>query len=166
MSQLRAAVRVLAGFDLPPDEVLRRLDRLAEHLDAIQCATCLYATIDLSTRICALSRAGHPPPILVYPDGTASVLDLPSGLALGIGDPDHSQAFATTEVTIPAGGTLALYTDGLVESREQDIDTGIATLVDHLRSPGPTLDATCATIIGALPTQYDDVALLLARIPG
>ncbi|MFC6083906.1 SpoIIE family protein phosphatase [Sphaerisporangium aureirubrum] len=164
MSQLRASVRTLAGFDLPPDEVLRRLDLMAGDMDAIQCATCLYATIDLSTRICALSRAGHPPPILVYPDGTASVLDLPTGLALGVGDPDHSQTYATTEVTIPAGATLALYTDGLVESREQDIDTGIAALVDHLRSPGPTLDATCATIIDALPTQYDDVALLLARI--
>ncbi|MEO3809983.1 SpoIIE family protein phosphatase [Sphaerisporangium sp. B11E5] len=164
MSQLRASVRTLAGFDPPPDEVLRRLDLMAEDLDAIQCATCLYATIDLSTRVCALSRAGHPPPILVNPDGTASVLDLPSGLALGVGDPDHSQAFVTTQITIPAGGTLALYTDGLVESREQDIDTGIAALLERLRSPGPTLDATCAAITDALPTQYDDVALLLARV--
>ncbi|GAA1504259.1 hypothetical protein GCM10009677_40520 [Sphaerisporangium rubeum] len=164
MTQLRASVRTLAGFDLPPDEVLRRLDLMAGDLDAIQCATCLYAVIDLPARTCALSRAGHPPPILVHPDGTATVLDLPAGLALGVGDPEHSLVFETTHVTVPAGATLALYTDGLVESREQDIDTGIATLRDHLRSPGPTLDATCAAVIDALPVQYDDVALLLARV--
>jgi hypothetical protein len=164
MGQLRAAVRALAGFDLPPDQVLRRLDQMAEDLDSIQCATCLYAIIDLDTRTCALSRAGHPPPILVQPDGTASVLDLPSGLALGLGDPAFSRAFTTTEVTIPVGSTLALYTDGLVESREQDIDTGIATLQNALGSPRGTLESTCETIINALPKQYDDVALLLTRM--
>jgi GAF domain-containing protein len=163
MSQLRAAVRALAGFDLPPDQVLRRLDLMAEDLDSIQCATCLYATIDLATRICALARAGHPPPILVHPDGTASVLELPAGLALGLGDPAFSGAFSTTEVTIPVGSTLALYTDGLVESREQDIDVGIATLQHALGSACGTLESTCDAIIGALPRQYDDVALLLTR---
>ena len=89
-------MRALAGFDLPPDQVLRRLDRLAEDLHSIQCATCLYATVDLTTRTCALARAGHPPPILVSPGGTASVLDLPSGLALGLGDPSFYRAFSTT----------------------------------------------------------------------
>ncbi|GAA3826710.1 hypothetical protein GCM10022226_54380 [Sphaerisporangium flaviroseum] len=163
MGQLRAAVRALAGFDLPPDQVLRRLDRMAEDLDSIQCATCLYAIVDLTTHTCSLARAGHPPPILVHPDGTASVLDLPSGLALGLGDATFSRAFSTTEVALPVGSTLALYTDGLVESREQDIDTGIAALQEALGSPGDTLEATCAAIIGALPKQYDDVALLLTR---
>ncbi len=163
MGQLRAAVRALAGFDLPPDQVLRRLDLMAEDMDSIQCATCLYATIDLDTRTCAVARAGHPPPILVYPDGTASVLSLPSGLALGLGDPTFSGAFTTTEVTFPVGSTLALYTDGLVESREQDIDTGIATLQEALGSPHGTLESTCDAIISALPKQYDDVALLLTR---
>ncbi|MEU8266788.1 SpoIIE family protein phosphatase [Sphaerisporangium sp. NPDC049002] len=163
MGQLRAAVRAFAGFDLPPDQVLRRLDRMAEDMDSIQCATCLYATVDLATRTCALSRAGHPPPILVHPDGTASVLALPSGLALGLGDPTFSRAFTTTEVRIPVGSTLALYTDGLVESREQDIDSGIAALKEALSSPRDTLESTCDAIIAALPKQYDDVALLLTR---
>ncbi|MDH2429123.1 SpoIIE family protein phosphatase [Sphaerisporangium sp. TRM90804] len=163
MGQLRAAVRAFAGFDIPPHEVLRRLDLMAEDMESIQCATCLYATVDLATRTCALSRAGHPPPILVDPAGTASVLDLPTGLALGLGDPDFSHAFCTTEVDIPPGSTLALYTDGLVESREQDIDTGIATLVGHLSSPRATLEASCDAIIAALPHRYDDVALLLTR---
>lgn len=163
MGQLRAAVRALAGFDLQPDQVLRRLDRMAEDIESIQCATCLYATVDLATRTCALSRAGHPPPILVHPDGTASVLSLPSGLALGLGDPTFSGAFTTTEVTIPVGSTLALYTDGLVESREQDIDSGIAALQEALGSPRDTLESTCDAIIAALPRQYDDVALLLTR---
>ncbi len=163
MGQLRAAVRALAGFDLAPDQVLRRLDHMAEDIDSIQCATCLYAIVDLVTRTCSLACAGHPPPILVGPDGTASVLDLPPGLALGLGDPAFSRAFRTTEVTMPAGSTLAFYTDGLVESREQDIDSGIAALQAALASPRGTLEATCDTIIAALPRQDDDVALLLTR---
>ena len=163
MGQLRAAVRALAGFDLQPDEVLRRLDRMAEDMDSIQCATCLYAIVDLGTGTCALARAGHPPPIMVHPDGTTVVLALPSGLALGLGDAVFSGAFTTTEVSFPAGSTLALYTDGLVESRVQDIDTGIASLRAALAAPLDTLDTTCGAIVGALPKQYDDVALLLTR---
>jgi hypothetical protein len=163
MGQLRAAVRAFASFDLPPDQVLHRLDRMAEDMHSIQCATCLYAIVDLATRTCALARAGHPPPILVHPDGAVSLLDLPSGLALGLGDPAFSTAFSTTEVPIPLGSTLALYTDGLVESREQDIDTGIAALQGALGSPRDTLEATCDAIINALPKHYDDVALLLTR---
>ncbi|GII66309.1 hypothetical protein Skr01_63940 [Sphaerisporangium krabiense] len=165
MGQLRAAVRALAGFDLTPDEVLRRLDRMADDMHSIQCATCLYAIIDLRTHTCAISRAGHPPPILVGPDGAAVVLDLPSGLALGLGDPDFAGAFTTTEFAMPPGATLAFYTDGLVESREQDIDTGIATLRTSLTAPHKSLDAACSAIVDALPRQYDDVALLLTRIP-
>ncbi|MFC4531352.1 SpoIIE family protein phosphatase [Sphaerisporangium dianthi] len=163
MGQLRAAVRALADIDQPPDQVLRRLDRMAEDMDAIQCATCLYAIVDLATHTCALACAGHPPPILLRPDGGASVIDLPPGLALGLGDPTFARAFTTTEVAMPAGSTLAFYTDGLVESREQDIDRGIATLQRALASPRPTLESTCEAIITALPRQYDDVALLLTR---
>ncbi|RCG22763.1 GAF domain-containing protein [Sphaerisporangium album] len=165
MGQLRAAVRALTGFELTPDEVLRRLDHMADDMHSIQCATCLYAIIDLDTHTCSISRAGHPPPILVDPDGTARVLDLPSGLALGLGDPAFAGAFTTTRFAMPPGATLAFYTDGLVESREQDIDTGIANLTAALGKPHDTLDLTCATIIEALPRQYDDVALLLTRIP-
>ncbi|GII78534.1 hypothetical protein Sru01_35160 [Sphaerisporangium rufum] len=164
MGQLRAAVRALAGFDLPPDEVLRRLDRLAEDMDAIQCATCLYATVDLDTRRCALSRAGHPPPILVRPGGPATLLEPPAGLALGVGDPGFARGFTTTEVTLPPGGILAFYTDGLVESREEDIDLGIAALRAVLATPRDTLEAACDAVIAALPVRYDDVALLLTRV--
>ncbi|MEV6983311.1 PP2C family protein-serine/threonine phosphatase [Sphaerisporangium sp. NPDC051017] len=165
MGQLRAAVRALNGFNLAPDEVLRRLDHMADDMHSIQCATCLYAIIDLEDHTCEISRAGHPPPIMVDPDGDARVLDLPSGLALGLGDPEFSGAFTTTRFAMPPGATLAFYTDGLVESREQDIDTGIANLQGALGKPHDTLDQTCAAIIDALPRQYDDVALLLTRIP-
>ncbi|WP_214412239.1 SpoIIE family protein phosphatase [Sphaerisporangium fuscum] len=163
MCHLRAAVRAFATCDFPPDEVLRQLDKMAEDVDSIQCATCLYAVIDLDTRTCSLARAGHPPPILLRPDGTASVLELPSGLALGLGDPSFSGAFSTACVDMPVGSTLAFYTDGLVESREQDIDTGIAALRESLSSSRDTLQSTCDSIIDALPRQYDDVALLLTR---
>ncbi|MFB9247035.1 SpoIIE family protein phosphatase [Sphaerisporangium melleum] len=163
MVQLRAAVRALADNDHPPDQVLRRLDRMAEDMDSIQCATCLYAVVDLATHTCALACAGHPPPILAGPGGDASVIDLPPGLALGLGDAAFPRDFTTVEISLPPGSTLAFYTDGLVESREQDIDRGIATLRDALAAPRDTLEATCEAIMTALPRRDDDVALLLTR---
>jgi GAF domain-containing protein len=159
MGRLRTATRALASLDLPPAEVLRRLDQITCDTDPGQCATCVYAVYDLGTRTCSLARAGHVPPVLSHSDGSTTVLDLPPGLPLGLG----STVFETTELEIPEGDTLVLYTDGLVESREQDIDTGITTLRTALAHPHDSLDATCDAIITTLSRQYDDVALLLIR---
>lgn len=161
MGRLRTAVRALAGLDLHPAEVLRRLDQVTHDTDPDQCATCIYAVCDVTDRTCAMACAGHVPPILLHPDATTSLLDLPPGPPLGLG----RATFQTTEAHIPDGSTLVLYTDGLVERREYDLDTGIATLRAALTCPRAPLQAICDTIITALPRQHDDVTLLLARMP-
>ncbi|MEV5408498.1 SpoIIE family protein phosphatase [Thermopolyspora sp. NPDC052614] len=162
MGQLRTAVRTLATLDLDPAEVLFRLNRMSQDLDATQIATCVYATYDPVTRLCSIARAGHVPPILLRPDGTTTLIDLPPGLPLGIG----SDPFQTRELTLPHDAVLALYTDGLVESRDRDIDVGIEALRKLLSVRLRDLEDICdATIAAQRPgDERDDIALMLARV--
>lgn len=176
MGRLRTAVRTLADIDLPPDELLTHLDDIVTHpgppqdidapdesaeIPADIGATCLYAVYDPVSGICSLARAGHPAPILVRPDGTVRVVDLPAGPPLGLG----SLPFEATELEIPEGSLLALFTDGLFESRERDIDEGISTVCRALARPAPSLEAVCDTVLDTLrpDPDADDVALLLVR---
>ncbi|MEU6183743.1 SpoIIE family protein phosphatase [Streptomyces coeruleorubidus] len=176
MGRLRTAVRTLADVDLPPDELLTHLDDLVIHLAGDEKAsvaegdvaaagelgaTCLYAVYDPVSRICALASAGHLLPAVSTPDGLVASVRGFVGPPLGLG----GLPFETTELTLPAGSVLALYSDGLVESRERDIDEGLDTLHDTLASRTPSLDATCDAIIQSLVADRpaDDVALLLAR---
>ena len=177
MGRLRTAVRTLADVDLAPDELLTHLDDMVNHLSAEAesaqgptgpgatsgdiGATCLYAVYDPVSRRCSIARAGHPPPAVVSPDGSVDLLDLPGGPPLGLG----SLPFETVEVELAEGSLLALYTDGLIESRDQDIDRALDTLRSALAQPAESLEATCDVVISKmLPSRpEDDVALLLAR---
>jgi PAS domain S-box-containing protein len=172
MGRLRAAVRTLADVDLPPDELLTRLDDLVSRLstdadadsddtESDVGATCLYAVYDPVSRRCSLARAGHPLPALVTPDGAVSFLDLPACPPLGLG----GLPFESIEIELPAGSILALYTDGLIESRCQDIDLGFERLRRALTRQEPSLETTCDHVLAAvLPDRpADDVALLVAR---
>jgi len=172
MGRLRTAVRTLADVDLPPDELLTRLDELVSRISAETDAdngdaqsdvgvTCLYAVYDPVSRRCSLARAGHPPPALVTPDGAVSFLDLPAGPPLGLG----SLPFESTEIELPAGSILALYTDGLIESRGHDIDLGFERLRHALTYRAPSLETTCDHVLRAVLSgrPADDVALLIAR---
>ncbi|GAA2074482.1 SpoIIE family protein phosphatase [Actinomadura alba] len=164
MGQLRTAARTLAALDLPPHEVLHRLDQMTQDLNATQIATCIYATYDPVGRGWAFARAGHVPPIILRPDGSTGMLDLPPGLPLGIGIGE--QQFETRELRLPAGATLVLCTDGLVESRERDIDAGIAALRETLGGSPKSLEQMCDTTIETLRPNHDrdDIALLMARV--
>jgi PAS domain S-box-containing protein len=173
MGRLRTAVRTLADVDLPPDELLTRLDDVVTRLSAEAMgddydetdnevgATCLYAVYDPLSRRCSLARAGHPPPALVTPDGTVDFLDLPVAPPLGVG----ALPFESTEIEVPEGSILAFYTDGLVESRGHDIDVGLDRLRLALADRLPSLDATCDNVFEAVLPSHpsDDAALLVAR---
>ncbi|MEV4970830.1 SpoIIE family protein phosphatase [Streptomyces scopuliridis] len=170
MGRLRTAVRTLADIDLPPDELLTHLDdvvgRLAsENTDPVSDedigASCLYAVYDPVSRLFCAARAGHPPPALATPDGTVSLLELPGGPPLGLGD----LPFESAEFEIPEGSTIVLYTDGLIENRTHDITSSIDELCEILTHPSPSLETTCDTVLRTLlaPRPEDDVALLLAR---
>jgi len=173
MGILRTAVRTLADVDLPPDELLIRLDDLVSRITARGDAgsgdtaendlgaTCLYAVYDPVSRRCSLARAGHPLPVLVTPDGAVSFVDMPAGPPLGLG----GLPFESTEIELPAGSTLALYTDGLIESRDHDIDRGLERLRFALTRPESSLESTCDNVLRVVldGRPMDDVALLVAR---
>ncbi|WP_234332430.1 SpoIIE family protein phosphatase/ATP-binding protein [Streptomyces sp. NRRL S-87] len=186
MGRLRTAVHNFSALDLPPDELLARLDDLVQRIDQVEepgegatdpaagldsptrglaggltGATCLYAVYDPVSRRCVLSRAGHLPPVLVYPDGSAHLPDLPAGAPLGLG----GFPFETAELELPEGSRLVLYTDGLVEDRARDIDEGLAMLSAAAAHSGTSPDETCTAVLDALlPARpRDDVAVLVAR---
>lgn len=169
MVQLRTAAHTLADLDLAPGEILRRLDKMAAGLAAAPfAATCICTIIDAAASSCEIAQAGHHPPVLVLPSGATQVLDLPPGLPLGLGA-EASTAFQATQIPLPPGTTLALYTDGLVESRTRPLDQGMAALRDALgtalAAPRATLGSTCATVTHALSQHgEDDITLVLARI--
>lgn len=170
MGRLRTAVRTLAGLDMPPDELLRRVSELGDDLAPSQAegwmATAVYAVYDPSTRRCAIAQAGHPPPVLVEPaiggGSRARLLDLPPGAPLGVG----GIRFETTELDVPDGTVLVLYTDGLVESRRHDISTGLERLRSTLARPLDSLEDACDDLLSTMEPgrEPDDVALLMARL--
>jgi hypothetical protein len=164
MVQLRTAAHTLAALDLPPGQILRRLDELAAGL-AAPFATCIYAIIDPAASSCLIAQAGHLPPALVLPGGAGRMLDLPPGLPLGL----EAGSFESTLVSLPPGATLALYTDGLVESRTRALDDGLAILrgllCEALADPLASLsDAGDAVTQALRPHGEDDITLLLARV--
>ncbi|SOB86070.1 SpoIIE family protein phosphatase [Streptomyces sp. 1331.2] len=173
MGRLRTAVRTLADVDLPPDELLTHLDDLVLHLpddsrpeDGFEStgeagATCLYAVYDPVSRRCAMASAGHPLPLVIAPDGARTPVEARSGPPLGVG----GLPFEAVEVELPEGSLLALYTDGLVESRERDAEQGAADLLRVLSEPAASLEALCDTAMKAMLPEHrtDDAALLLAR---
>ena len=171
MVQLRTATHLLAGLDLPPGELLARLDAMTTGMPASPYATCVCAMIDTAASTCLIAGAGHPPPVLALADGTTQVLPVPAGLPLGL----SSGTFDAAQVSLPSGATLALYTDGLAESRTRPLEDGIAALRGALGAalgPAPgqgghplSLDGACEAVIQALRQRgEDDMTLVLARI--
>jgi anti-sigma regulatory factor (Ser/Thr protein kinase) len=166
MGRLRTAIQTLARLELSPAESLQQLDELMRTLGEREphFATCAYAVFDAVSGSCEVASAGHLPPLLVRPDGSSVFLDVPPAPPLGIGDgPIQSQEF-----TIDDGSLFVLYTDGLVEKRDRDIDEGLARLrevfgADSLARP---LEDLCkATLDGVYADQQrDDIAVLIARL--
>lgn len=172
MGQLRTTAQTLAGLDLPPQEVLHHLDEQAQRLGSDRMATCLYAVYDPVAHRITIANAGHPPPVLLHLGGRAEVLRVPPGAPIGVGGVD----FEAVELDAPAGATLLLYTDGLVESRLRDVWTGIEQLRERLAATAqltgpdhsPPLEALCDDVLDMLGPgdRDDDIALLAARFDG
>jgi serine phosphatase RsbU (regulator of sigma subunit) len=174
MGRLRAAVHTLAAMDLPAEEVLTRLDgfvaRLAEQEGRpddlagwIMSATCLYIVYDLATRRCTVARAGHPPPAIIDANGGVTFPDLPACTPIGLG----MCSFESAEMELPEESVIAVYTDGLIESRETDIDSGLKRLSSALACTATVLHDYCSQVIDTMTTaitpRQDDIALLMAR---
>ncbi|MHC5258697.1 ATP-binding SpoIIE family protein phosphatase [Streptomyces sp. UC4497] len=172
MGQLRTTAQTLAGLDLPPQEVLHHLDEQAQRLGTDRMATCMYAVYDPVAHRITIANAGHPPPVLLHLGGRSEVLRVPPGAPIGVGGVD----FEAVELDAPAGATLLLYTDGLVESRLRDVWTGIEQLRERLAATAqltgpdhpPPLEALCDEVLDMLGPgdRDDDIALLAARFDG
>ncbi|MCF2130494.1 SpoIIE family protein phosphatase [Strepomyces sp. STD 3.1] len=178
MGRLRTTVRAFAQMDMDPVELLSRLDDLVAqsaeeqwggmgvadgaHADVTTGATCLYAVYDPVSRRCVMARAGHLPPAVVDPEGRVTFPDLPAGPPLGLG----GLPFESLELELPVGSLLALFTDGLVEARDHDIDHGLDTLGRVLGDGHAPLEELCDRAVAELVpsgSTADDTALLLVR---
>lgn len=183
MGRLRSAVRAMADLELEPEELLAHVDDMVLQVVAEgesedpddgdagppvpggpAGATCLYAVYDPVSRSCVMASAGHPPPAVVGPDGTVEYVELSPGPPLGVG----GWPFEPVERELAPGSVLALYTDGLIERGEGDIDEGMRDLADRLVRAdvlGRPLRQARHDIVEGLPPGRlrDDVTLLLAR---
>jgi PAS domain S-box-containing protein len=164
MSMVRTAVRAFAHEGYGPAAILGRVNRLIAGLDPDLLATCCFAEIDREAGTVRIARAGHPAPVMSLAEGATEQLTLPVGLPLGV---DLSETYRSVLVPMPPGALLALYSDGLVESRSLPIDQGTALLVEALRGHSGTPIAQLALdVIGDRfdqPGLGDDLTLLLAR---
>ncbi|MFB7462389.1 SpoIIE family protein phosphatase [Streptomyces sp. NPDC056224] len=160
MGQLRTATRTLAELALEPTRVLEQLDRTTSALEET-IATCVYAVYDPHRAECRIAVAGHLPPVLIRSGRAPRLLELPTGTPLGVG----GIPFEATTVRMQPGDQLVLYTDGLVETRDQPIDERLDLLLDLLADTSRPLEETCDRLLDTLrrPDDHDDVALVIAR---
>ncbi|WP_426569218.1 ATP-binding SpoIIE family protein phosphatase [Streptomyces canus] len=164
MGQLRTAVRAYARLDLPPHEVLQLLDGLAAEIDANQIATCVYAVHDPNEGRLVYASAGHLPILVRDETGTVQRADEPTGPPLGTGGWIH----ASGSIPLGPGSTAVLYTDGLVERRNEDLDEGIASLERALVGATGTPQVICDRLVrsaGVTADHDDDVAVLVLQHP-
>ncbi|MEV5738080.1 SpoIIE family protein phosphatase [Streptomyces sp. NPDC052292] len=164
MGQLRTAVRAYARLDLPPHEVLQLLDGLAAEIDANQIATCAYAVHDPNEGRLVYASAGHLPILVRDENGTVLRADEPTGPPLGTGGWVH----ASGSIPLGPGSTAVLYTDGLVERRDEDLDEGIASLERALSGATGTPQVVCDRLVrsaGVTADHDDDVAVLVLQHP-
>ncbi|MEU1853699.1 SpoIIE family protein phosphatase [Streptomyces sp. NPDC019990] len=160
MGRLRTATNTLASLGLDPAVLLEHLDKITAGL-AEAIATCAYAVHDPRLRQCRIANAGHLPPVRVRAGRSPELLDLPTGVPLGVG----GVAFSTTTVGLEPGDRLVFYTDGLVETRRDPLDERLDQLLSLLEGPDRPLEEVCDLLLRTLhePDNSDDVALLIAR---
>ncbi|MER6096042.1 SpoIIE family protein phosphatase [Streptomyces sp. NPDC001728] len=163
MGQLRSAVRAFALAGHRPQDVMRGTNRLLIDLDPGQFASCCYVSLDPESGELRAVRAGHPPPLLMRPDGTTERVELAGGMVLGI---DGRASYPVTRLRLAQGAVLALFTDGLVEKPGEDIDDGIEALRRALAATAslPLAEAADRVTREAreATARPDDIALLLA----
>ncbi|WP_189867137.1 PP2C family protein-serine/threonine phosphatase [Streptomyces poonensis] len=168
MAQLRGTLNTLVHLGLPPHDALNRLSEQAHRLAGDQLATCLCALYDAQAGTVALSSAGHTPPVLLEADGTCTVLDVPTGLPIGLA----ADACETVTYDVHPGTTLFLLTDGLVSAPGEDIWEGFERLTTSLsraqkaaETASPPLEDLVDVAMNALiqDVRHDDAVLLAAR---
>ncbi|MFE0875961.1 SpoIIE family protein phosphatase [Streptomyces smyrnaeus] len=169
MGRLRAKTRALSKLELPPDELLRLMDELtvdiaqdrSEDDPSAFGATCFYGVYDPGTQRCIMCSAGHPPPVIISPEGSADFAEVSPGAPIGVG----LGSYESTEVELPENSVIGLYSDGLIEL-DHDVDCGLQRLRTAFAGPVSSLEDLCTSVIDTVAPEGpvdDDIALLLAR---
>ena len=163
MGQLRNALRAYALDGASPGEVVEKLDRLVQNLEAGRMATLLYMVIEPDLGSITLASAGHLPPLELLPSGEARYLEGGRTLPLGV-MPSIEYPEATFD--LEPGSTLVMYTDGLVEERGESIDAGLDMLKEAVADGPDAPEALCDHIVARLLANRpatDDIAVLTVR---
>ncbi|MFJ3778227.1 SpoIIE family protein phosphatase [Streptomyces sp. NPDC090075] len=167
MGRYRSSARALLAVGLEPGQLLTRLDALHgpdDGADNHLPATCVCAVYDGVTGDLGLALAGHPPPLLIRPDGSADTLTADPGPPVGMGL-DHT--YENVHRAVPSGSLLVLYTDGMIEDRGAlfDLDQGIAMLRRAVHSTETPLDEVCDALMAVRPANsQDDATLFVTRL--
>jgi serine phosphatase RsbU (regulator of sigma subunit)/anti-sigma regulatory factor (Ser/Thr protein kinase) len=165
MGQLRSAIRAYALDTEAPGEVITKLAEFSHRMHS-RMATVIYATLNLNTWTVRVARAGHPYPLLVRADGSAEFLTEVGGPPLGtVG----GHGYGEQSVTLAAGETLVLYTDGLIERRGHQLGEGEAALVEVATSAPDEPELKCQAITSRLTKDIaiaDDIAVLVVETVG
>jgi serine phosphatase RsbU (regulator of sigma subunit)/anti-sigma regulatory factor (Ser/Thr protein kinase) len=161
MGQLRNVLRAYALESGSPAEVVERLDELVRSVGDARIATLVYLVLDPRDWSARFVSAGHPPPLLVPPDGPGRFLEHGRSAPLGV----RANGRAEAEAELGPGSTLVLYTDGLVERRGESIDAGLQRLADAVERCEEGAERVCDSIVDELvdPSAEDDSALLIVR---
>ena len=164
MGQLRNALRAFAFEHEDPHEVISRLGGLVDGITDAPFATLAYLIVDPRARRVRYVVAGHPPPLIVSPDGRATYMDGGRTLPIGV---DSSMSFEAAEIALAAGSSIVLFTDGLVERRDRTLDDGLRALAEAATGasvdPQQLVDRLIESLIGERE-RPDDVAVLVLRL--
>ena len=164
MAALRGAVRAFSTVESSPAAILTRMNTYMGVFKPDAFATMFVAVFNPADGVLRFARAGHPPALLLHPDGTADVLVEPLGPPLGLPDAHYDEG----QLPLPPGGALVIYTDGLIECQDQDIDAAITDLVRTASAhqagrPEELCDGLVELLAGA--DLFDDVTMLVATRP-
>ena len=162
MGQVRTAFRAYALGGATPEVVVKNIDALTQAIDIAHFSTMIYLVLDPSSGRMRMVRAGHPPPLLVTPDGLTGYLEADSGIPLGV---TPAYEYDPVEETLASGSILVLYTDGLVEL-ESGLKDGMERLEKLVQAAGWDPEALCDRVLQEMVggETHDDVALLVLRL--
>ncbi|MGQ4487168.1 SpoIIE family protein phosphatase [Streptomyces sp. SAS_281] len=161
MSHYRSLLRLLADEELPPHRILEQLDRMVERSGIDRAATCLLAVVNADGGQCEVASAGHLPPVFLDPGAAGTrICDVPAAPPLGTG----FGGYRSTVMECGPGTVLFMYTDGLVERRDEDIDTCVARLGELTLPDNGDLETFLDRVLERFgPNAEDDIAVMASR---
>jgi PAS domain S-box-containing protein len=162
MADARFSIRALALMEGPPESVIARLDDVVRVFDEGTLVTAVYGVLDPSAATWTYASAGHAPAVLRAPDGSTTVVDERTGPPLNCG-----ATYRSVTVPMVAGSMLVLYTDGLIERRNESLDDGLARLTAACRSGPATPEELCDHVVRELLDDGeadDDVAVVVVKL--